>query len=209
MCNAGIMAVDASTSKDGYEIQWQVNHLAHALLIKELLPLMQKTTAEPGADVRIINMSSIAYQQAPKQGIDFAGLKTDQRSLGGIIPGPKWSRYGQSKLANMLYPEELAKRYPDITSVSVHPGYILTDLFSNVSLATKLPVLIMSIGKTTPVEQGPYNQIWASTCPKSLLKNGEYYEPIGRVGKRTTKQARDSKLAEQLWDWTEKVLEKY
>lgn len=210
ICNAGIMAVDAETSKDGYEIQFQVNHLAHALLIKMLLPLMLQTAEGPDADVRIVNMASIAYQQAPKAGIEFSTLKSAQASLGRpIIPGPKWSRYGQSKLANLLYPQELAKKYPQILSVAVHPGIIMTDLFANVSFGARLPALIQSIGKRTPLEQGPYNQLWAATSPRGGIKNGEYYEPVGVIGKRTTAQARDGKLAERLWDWTQEVLAGY
>ena len=206
MLNAGIMATEAAKTKDNYEIQFQTNHLSHALFIKLLLPIMTQTAAQPNSDVRIINMSSIAYQQAPKMGIDFATLKTDQSSLGNIIPGPKWSRYGQSKLANMLYPAQLAERYPEILSVAVHPGIILTDLFTNVSFATKLPVLISSIGKRTPVEQGPYNQLWAATAPRGKIRNGEYYEPIGVIGPRTTKQAMDEELGRKLWDWTQDAL---
>lgn len=210
ICNAGIMAVDAATTKDGYEIQFQVNHLAHALLIKLLLPLMLRTAEGPNADVRIVNMASIAYQQAPKAGIEFSTLKSNQASLGPpLIPGPKWSRYGQSKLANLLYPQELAKKYPAILSVSVHPGFIITDLFANVSFATRLPALIQSIGKRIPLEQGPYNQLWAATSPRAGIKNGEYYEPVGVVGTRTTARARDAQLAEKLWDWTQDALVGY
>ena len=170
---------------------------------------MVATAKQHNTDVRIVNMASIAYQQAPKMGIDFATLRTSQADLGGMIPGAKWSRYGQSKLANLLYPQSLAKKYPEITCVSVHPGYVMTDLFSHVSFMTKLPVLIMAAGKTVSVEEGPYNQLWAATVPVAKLKDGEYYEPIGVVGKRTTKQAKDMKLSDQLWDWTEQALAEY
>ncbi len=61
----------------------------------------------------------------------------------------------------------------------------------------------------TPVGEGPYNQLWAATCPRTKLKNGEYYEPVGIVGQRTTTASKDKKLAAQLWDWTEKALEGY
>ena len=143
MCNAGIMAIDPSTTKDGYEIQFQVNHLSHALLIELLLPTLRKTASS--SDVRIINLSSVGYRLAPRQGIDFATLRTSQAKLGTMIPGPKWCRYGQSKLANLLYPAQLAAHHPELLSVSVHPAIILTDLFTNVSFATKLPVLLSSM----------------------------------------------------------------
>jgi hypothetical protein len=103
----------------------------------------------------------------------------------------------------MLYSQELAKQYPQITSVSVHPGIIMTGLFDNVSFFTKLPALLSNTGKTTPVEQGSYNQLRAATVDKSKLVNGEYYEPIGKVGVRTTKAARDKELPLRLWEWTQ------
>lgn len=210
VCNAGIMAVDPGTTEDGVEVQFGINHLGHALLIKLLLPLMLQTARASDSDVRIINMSSIAYQQAPKIGIDFATLHSDQSLLGNVIkPGHKWSRYGQSKLANMLYAQELARRYPSIISVAVHPGFVMTGLYDNVPFLTRLPALLLAIGKTVPLEQGPNNQLWAATCDKSKLVNGEYYEPVGKIGKRTTTAARDGSLARQLWDWTEKELEAY
>jgi len=204
--NAGIMAVNAATSVDGYEIQFATNHLGHALLVKLLMPTLQETARSPGADVRIINMTSVAHTQAPKMGIDFATLKSSQNGLGGMIPGGKWSRYGQSKLAQLLYSQELAKHHPEITSVSVHPGIIQTGLFDNMDFMTKLPTMFY---KQTPVAEGHYNQCWAATCPKSKLKNGEYYEPNGVVGQRKTKQARDTQLADKLWEWTQSQFEAY
>lgn len=201
MLNAGIMATPPSTSADGYEIQFATNQLGHSLLVKLLLPVLQATSKLPGADVRVINMTSVAYKQAPSQGIDFATLKTDQANLGLF---GKWARYGQSKLAQLLYTDELARHYPDITWVSVHPGYIFTGLFDGASFLTKLPVLIMSIGSRTPVEKGHFAQCWAATAPKVV--SGGYYEPIGVEGKRATALARDRELAGRLWEWTQEEL---
>ena len=201
MLNAGIMATPPSISADGYEIQFATNQLGHSLLVKLLLPVLQSTSKLPGADVRVINMTSVAYKQAPSQGIDFATLKTDQANLGLF---GKWARYGQSKLAQLLYTDELARRYPEITWVSVHPGYIFTGLFDGASFLTKLPVLIMSIGSRTPVEKGHFAQCWAATAPKVV--SGGYYEPIGVEGKRATALARDRELAGRLWEWTQEEL---
>lgn len=201
MLNAGIMATPPSTSADGYEIQFATNQLGHSLLVKLLLPVLQSTSKLPGADVRVINMTSVAYKQAPSQGIHFATLKTNQANLGLF---GKWARYGQSKLAQLLYTDELARHYPDITWVSVHPGYIFTGLFDGASFLTKLPVLIMSIGSRTPVEKGHFAQCWAATAPKVV--SGGYYEPIGVEGKRATALARDRELAGRLWDWAQEEL---
>lgn len=203
MLNAGIMATPPSVSVDGYEIQFATNQMGHALLVKLLLPLLSTTAKLPEADVRVINMTSVAYKQAPGQGIDFATLKTDQASLGML---PKWGRYGQSKLAQLLYTDELARHYPEITWLSVHPGFIFTGLFDGTSFLTKLPVLIMSIGSRIPVEKGHFTQCWAATAPKSKVVSGGYYEPVGVAGKRSTSQANDKVLAGKLWEWTQKEL---
>ncbi|KAK5069686.1 hypothetical protein LTR64_008130 [Lithohypha guttulata] len=204
------MALDAAVTKDGYEVQFATNHIGHALLIKLLLPMMLRTAELPDSDVRIINMASTAYKTAPSEGIAFGSLKTNQDGLRGMIGG-KWTRYGQSKLANILYARELAKRYPSIKTVSVHPGYIKTDIFSGVSFLTALPVRLgVMLGSAwTPVEEGPYNQTWAGTTARENLEDGAYYVPIAKKGSLDTKQARDDALAEKLWDWTQKELEAF
>lgn len=209
MCNAGIMALPPGITKDGYEIQFGTNHLGHALLIKLLLPILERTADQPNSDVRIINMSSIGYKQAPKNGIDFTTLKSSQPTLGSFPPGHRWSRYGQSKLANLLYTKALACRHTKITSIAIHPGFVRTDLFANVPTLTRLPVEIMVGNKWTPVEHGPYAQTWAATTARRNLESGAYYEPIGKKTKPTTKQANDEKLVEDLWEWTQKELQHF
>jgi len=111
------MAVPAATTKNGYEIQFGTNHVGHALLTKLLLPTLLKTAKEPGADVRVVAVSSIGHIGAPSQGIEFGELKGDMESYLTL------TRYGQSKLANILFVKELNRRYGDkgITAVAIHP----------------------------------------------------------------------------------------
>ncbi|KAL0571555.1 hypothetical protein V5O48_010404, partial [Marasmius crinis-equi] len=118
VCNAGIMAVPAALTKDGYEVQFGTNHVGHALLIKLLMPSLLRTADEPQSDVRIIILSSVGHRFHPSGGIRFDTLREpDTIGNAGL-------RYGQSKLANVLYAKELARRYPKITSVAVHPGTV-------------------------------------------------------------------------------------
>lgn len=205
------MAFPPGQTKDGYEIQFGTNHMGHALMIQMLLPLLQRTAEEPNSDVRIINMSSVAYTNATSEGIAFDTLKTPQAKLGGMIPGPTWARYGQSKLANMLYARELAKHYPQIKTVAIHPGFIKTDLFSQTSfLMTQFFRVYVPAGEGwTPVSQGPYNQTWAGTTAKQNLESGTYYVPLAKKGQLKTAAARDDKLASKLWDWTQKELQQW
>ncbi|KAI9667611.1 MAG: hypothetical protein M1821_000427 [Bathelium mastoideum] len=207
MCNAGIMAVPPAQSKDGYEIQFATNHLGHALLLKLLLPTLLKTAEEPNADVRIVSVSSTGAWYPPKGGIQFDSLRTPQDfGLGG-----KSMRYGQSKLANIIYADELARRYPQLTSVSIHPGIIQTQLVGNVPLWMRGVIRVAAHaqqGQMLTPEEGAYNQIWASTAPKKDIKNGAFYMPVGQIAK-PFKYSQDDELRERLWVWTQKELENF
>lgn len=89
MCNAGIMAVPPGLSKDGYEIQFATNHLGHAMLIQQLLPVLNRTAETPGSDVRIVCLTSEGWKGHPKDGVTFSELKTTQDRFMG-----SWVRYG-------------------------------------------------------------------------------------------------------------------
>lgn len=210
VCNAGIMCSDAAVTVDGYQKEFQTNHISHALLIKKLLPLMQSTAAADNSDVRIINIASTAYGVAPAGGIDFDTLRTSQEKLSARL-GARWGRYGQTKLANILYADGLAKRYPELVSISVHPGYIFTDLWKNLPMAQRLIFSLALWNKSVKPHEGAYSQLWASTTSKGNLKSGTYYEPVGKAPRRETELARDEgdHMADKLWDWTEKALKDF
>jgi len=206
MCNAGVMRVPPSRTKEGYEIQFGTNHVGHALLIKLLLPLMENTAEQPNADVRIVCLSSRLSFAHPKGGIVFDKLKTDQSDLGAL---GSWYRYGQSKLANLLYARELARRYPKLTVTAIHPGIINTAMVGNMSLVYRALIFAANFGRITPPEEGAYNSLWAATGKKGEgFVNGEYYEPVGELTK-TNREASNDELARKLWEWTEKELENY
>jgi NAD(P)-dependent dehydrogenase (short-subunit alcohol dehydrogenase family) len=81
ICNAGIMGAPASLSADGFEIHMATNHLGHAMLIRELLPVMLQTAAtstQPG-DVRIVILSSSGFKRHPKDGIAWGKVKDAQK----------------------------------------------------------------------------------------------------------------------------------
>lgn len=89
MCNAGIMASPAGLSKDGFEIQFAINHLGNAMVIQQLLPILNKTAEEPGSDVRMIALTSVGWRGHPRGGILFDELRTTQEGIAG-----SWIRYG-------------------------------------------------------------------------------------------------------------------
>lgn len=204
MGNAGVMAVPAGLSKDGYEIQFATNHLGNAAVLHHLLPIMLKTADIPGSDVRIVLNTSTGWRGHPRQGIVFDKLNTTQEDLALGT----WARYGQSKVANILYAAELARRHPKITSVSIHPGIINTGLISNLSFWNRWFVYVTSTGQRITLEQGIMNQTWAAAGAKREdLVNGALYMPVGIESNSTLDAtAGDAKLAKELWEWTEKAL---
>ncbi|KAI9817472.1 MAG: hypothetical protein M1827_001082 [Pycnora praestabilis] len=200
MNNAGIMAVPEGETKDGYEIQFGTNHMGHALLTKLLLPTLLKTAEKQSAgEVRIVNLSSEGHNLAPWTGIIF-----DQAKL---LKQGAWPRYGQSKLANILFARELARRYPTITSVAVHPGLIKTDLYApnrKSNAIVRYGMMLMGPLIMHDVPEGARNQLWAATSQEGVV-SGAYYKPVASKSSGSG-NSRDEKLANKLWDWTENEL---
>jgi len=118
VANAGVMGTPAVTTVDGFELQMGVNHLGHAALIARLLPLI---TVAPAP--RIVLVTS---EMARAGSIDIERL--GQLST----PHRPWRAYAASKLANVLYAQELGRHLaagaPHVVVASAHPGYAATDL---------------------------------------------------------------------------------
>ncbi|KAL2073155.1 hypothetical protein VTL71DRAFT_10479 [Oculimacula yallundae] len=201
-CNAGILGHPPGLTEDVYEIHFGVNHLGHALLIKQLLPVLLRTAIfQP--DVRVIVTSSDGYRFHASEGIVFKDLRTRQLNLSILSSfGGKdsWRRYSQSKLANIVYAVELARRYPTIRFVSVHPGVCDTPLTPGWIKGSAMSRKLFAPGGLKTAKEGSFSQLWAATA--SDVVNGQYYEPVGIVGYRTSK-SKDDRLREELWEWTE------
>ncbi|KIY48186.1 retinol dehydrogenase 12 [Fistulina hepatica ATCC 64428] len=197
--NAGIMATPPGKTAEGYEIQFGTNHMGHALLTKLLLPTLLETAKQPGTDVRVISVSSRAHNFA------LYPITYDQDELNSRFA---MSRYAISKLANIQYARELAAHYPHITSVSVHPGSISTDLYNSMENRGFLYGVVIPFMKSwiwASVQDGAKTQLWAATVSKDKLQNGAYYEPIG-VKTLGSEFARDVTGSKRLWEWTQEEL---
>ncbi|KAL1883247.1 hypothetical protein Daus18300_000305 [Diaporthe australafricana] len=204
MANAGIMAHPPGLTADGFELHFGINHVAHALLIRKLLPLLQKT-AELHGEARIIPVSSLALVLAPQGGIVFGDLKTTQEYW--VLA--KWQRYAQSKLANLLYGRELARRFPEVLTIVADPGPSNTGLVTNLGFLDKMIVHLGNINKFLDEGQGHWNQVWAVGVPKNKAISGEMYEPVGIPTKSYTSWCLDEELAARLWDWTEEEIKQW
>ena len=113
--NAGVMMSPYTLTNDGFELQFGVNHLAHFLLANLLLECMKESP-----EARIVNLSSLGHRFGK---INFDDLKSE-RSYNPL------TAYGQSKLANILFTYQLAKRLEgtSVSTYSVHPGSVRTEL---------------------------------------------------------------------------------
>lgn len=193
------MAVPPGTTQEGYEIQLGTNHMGHALLTKLLMPTLVATAQEPNSDVRIVNLTSEGHNFGRSGPTLFDQAKLEACGT--------WSRYGYSKLANILFTRELAAHYPSITSVAVHPGVILTDLYASSKRSNPLLRYAMMVAGyfTATVETGAHNQLWAATARKDELVSGSYYKPVAKLSQGNA-CAQDPKLARELWEWTEKEI---
>ena len=112
-----------------------------------------------------------------------------------------------------MYAAELARRYPQILAVSVHPGAVDTDLIGNLSWIRKKFVHVSTWATGTPmltVEQGCFNQTWAATAKRSEIVNGALYVPVGVLSNETLdKDAKNPAIAKKLWEWTDQVLAEF
>ncbi|KAK0712902.1 hypothetical protein B0T26DRAFT_753079 [Lasiosphaeria miniovina] len=216
LANAGVAAVPPARTSDGYEVHFGTNHVGHALLVRKLLPLLQ------AASGRVVFVTSFGYRGA--WGIPFASIKPQegaaategkqqqqQKSQEWTVPVvSRWTRYAESKLANILYARELAERYPEVASVSVTPGFVATGMTEGMGLWDRAMVragshLFSGRRGIVSAEDGARNQVWAATVDRGALATGGLYDPVGVLAaeKSLMGPARDRELGRRLWDWTE------
>jgi NAD(P)-dependent dehydrogenase (short-subunit alcohol dehydrogenase family) len=195
--NAGVMAIPRAQTVDGFEMQLGTNHLGHFALTGLLVPVLLAATAP-----RIVIVASDAHRIGRIRFDDLMGEKSYGR----------WSAYGQSKLANLLFMRELHRRAGGaLTAVGAHPGYAATNLQSN--YGNPVVDLFMKIGNRVIAqsdEAGAWPQLYAATMPD--VKGGEYFGPSGMFGLRgaphrdtPTRAASDDETARRLWEVSEKL----
>ena len=231
--NAGIMKSPGSTfanqtmsygfetTQDGFESHIGINHIGPAYLTELLLNNLKNTAAKYEGGTRIVTLSSIAEVAAPDSGMVFDQWAPEN----GIKPElyEDGMGYGQSKLANAMYTQELAKRLEGtgVTTYSCHPGVINTGIIRHLTVEleeqrAKMGFVTKSLDyvKNTIVDSafldvkgGALTQLHLSTAPKDTLVNGAYYHPIGRVAELKHPHARNETLIQKLWDETQKAIE--
>jgi NAD(P)-dependent dehydrogenase (short-subunit alcohol dehydrogenase family) len=197
--NAGVMAIPRQLTADGFERQLGVNHFGHFALTGLLI---DRLLATPGS--RVVTVSSQAHKIGKMHWDDLDGAK----SYGA------WAAYGQSKLANLLFSFELARRLSelrqDVRSVACHPGYAATNLqlVGPQEFNSKLSHAFMSIGNrlfAQSAETGAHPTLYALLSPDAQA--GDFIGPSGFMGragspeKQRAKQAAYDPAAQQkLWE---------
>jgi WW domain-containing oxidoreductase len=194
ICNAGIMALPKLEQAHGLELQFFTNHIGHFMLVTGLL----KQLKEQG---RVVMLSSSAHQMAPRGGIDFDNLSGEKHYR-------DWTAYGQSKMANLLFSKELARRLKGTsqTANAVHPGVINTNLGRHMSSVARSVMGVVGplVLKTT--EQGASTQVFAAVHPSVASVSGEYFADCNVQTPRT--DAENPDLAKRLWEKSEEIVAK-
>jgi retinol dehydrogenase-12 len=187
--NAGLAGQRGKT-KDGFEIQFGTNHLGHYLFTRLLL---DRIKVSGGA--RIVNVSSKSHYAA--KGVDWSVLQQPTRTVTAM------KEYSVSKLANVLFTKELARRLEgsDVTTYAVHPGVVATDVWRRVPPPFRWVIKKFML---TP-EQGAESSLRCATAPELAKETGRYYDVGGKEAK-PNRLADDTDLAQALWtksaEWT-------
>ncbi|XP_030454018.1 short-chain dehydrogenase TIC 32, chloroplastic-like [Syzygium oleosum] len=194
--NAGVMACPFTLSQDNIELQFATNHIGHFLLTNLLLETMKKTSQESNAEGRIVIVSSEGHRFAYREGIRFD--KINSESEYNTIQA-----YGQSKLANILHANELARRLKEegvqITANSLHPGSIAaTNLVRHHSILNVLATLGKYFLKN--VAQGAATTCYVALHPQVKGISGEYFMDSNKA--KASSLAQDAELGKKLWDFS-------
>lgn len=190
--NAGATFKSPVIGPDGFELTFALNHLSHFQLPHSLFDLIRQT---PGA--RVVSTSS---------GMQARGV-LDLQKTPTSLEGPGWRAYATSKLANILFTKELQRRLEGTTATAncFEPGTVRTQFGAFGSDLGFLMNLVYALARPfarTP-EQGADSLIWLATSAEAASLRGEYVSNRRPVS--PSSQARDPKLASDLWELSEKL----
>lgn len=187
--NAGVVNAKYREIDGGIEHTVGVSHLGHFLLVRGLLP---KLLASGGGRVVMVGSEShrsprtLDFENFPLRADNFSSLKS----------------YGQAKLCNTLFANELQRRYGDqgLTACSLHPGNLVTTEIGRDSLLTRIAMMLAS-PFTKSSAQGAATSVTCAVHPDSTAIAGKYYSHCQPI--RMSREAENPEVAKRLWELTE------
>ena len=196
--NAGLMAIPQARTVDGFEMQIGTNHFGHFVLTDALLPTLLAAPVP-----RVVSLASIAHRQANMR---LEDLNFDRRRY------TRMGAYNQSKLANLLFSAELARRSDaartQLISVAAHPGVAATNLFDSMVPPIPGALTITHLGLRAfgnSETAGALSELYAAVMPD--VRNNDYIGPTNLAGVRgpvrrspRSSKARNADLAKGLWE---------
>jgi NAD(P)-dependent dehydrogenase (short-subunit alcohol dehydrogenase family) len=185
--NAGVVRARGLT-KQGFELMFGVNHLGHFALTNALLGCLTAS-----APARVVTVSSDSHYSA--RGIDFEALRRPERGITGL------HGYAVSKLCNVLFSQELARRTADtgVTTYALHPGVVASDIWRRVPW----PVRPLMTRRMLTVDEGAATSLYCATSPDVAQDSGKFYD---KCAERAPSRVATPELAAELWkrseEWT-------
>jgi NAD(P)-dependent dehydrogenase (short-subunit alcohol dehydrogenase family) len=183
MNNAGLYLPERRVSADGHEMMLAVNHLAPFLLTNLLMERLKASRA------RVITTSSVGHKFT-------RGRLDDLQAERRYVP---LAHYGVTKLANILFTREVARRHGDdgVTAHCFHPGAVRTGFAQDEPGLFQSLVSVGRVFLRSP-EKGGETGVFLASHPAATETNGRYF--VDKKPRRPSRQARDPKLAARLWD---------
>jgi WW domain-containing oxidoreductase len=192
VCNAGVMGLPKPEQRFGWELHLFTNHIGHFILVTGLLDRL-------AAAGRVVVTGSRAHRRAPPGGIDFDNLSGER----GYVP---MQAYGVSKLANILFTRELARRLgtgPQ-TANTLHPGVIATNIGRTLPAPAQVAFKILGALAFKTAAQGAATQAYLAASPAVAQVTGAYYADCNPS--ETLPVGRDMALAARLWEASEALV---
>jgi len=185
LINNGGLAGQRGITADGFELAFGVNHLGHFALTTALLDCLAAS-----APARVVNVSSDSHYQA--KGIDFEAVQRRTASVTGM------REYAVSKLSNVLFTQELARRVADrgVTAYALHPGVVASDIWRRIPW----PVRPLITRRMITTEEGARTSLYCATAPEVAQVSGRFYDDCRE---RKASAVATGELAGTLWQRSE------
>lgn len=189
ICNAGLAPTQYSETEDGLESAVGVCHFGHFLLTRNLMPRLLASGSP-----RVVMVSSESHRMPGK--LEFERFPLNKNNFKFMVA------YGQAKLCNLLFANELQRRYgsQNLMACSLHPGTLVTTEIGRASVLMRILMKLISPLTKTP-NQGASTSVFCATHEPAEELQARYFSHCKEV--KSSKEAKDPIVAGKLWDLSE------